>query len=368
MNEKVVFLLGDVTAKGGIEKVTITLVEELKRLLGMNSSIVSLYKSGIKPSFSCDETRIEYLSNKHETSMFNRKLGLFSGLIFDLYYIIKKSIALVKTIKKNKASIVVCCDIKMVLLAYITSFFVQFKIVAVEHFEYDVPNSILKCLRTFLYKKISKVVILTSEDVDKYHWLPSDKLHIIPNIVSVKKDPLIEKEKVVLAVGRLCHQKGFDILINAWARSEARNSDWRLEIYGDGEDKAMLEGEIQSLELSNVLIKPFSSDIDKKYDMAQIFILSSRFEGLGMVLIEALAHSLPCISFDCPAGPKTIIKNNINGLLVPTGDEDKLSKSIDSLISSSEMRERFSKIAPSSISMFNSDSVTNKWLLLFRDM
>ncbi|MWP35844.1 glycosyltransferase, partial [Escherichia coli] len=131
------------------------------------------------------------------------------------------------------------------------------------------------------------------------------------------------EQKNVLAVGRLTHQKGFDLLLQAWA--DANTHDWRLKIIGDGEELNHLNSLITELNISNAEIIPFQKDIQRHYSSAGIFVLSSRFEGLGMVLLEALSSGLACISFDCPAGPKSIISSD-NGVLVPTGDTIKLSQ------------------------------------------
>ncbi|UTV26973.1 glycosyltransferase family 4 protein [Photobacterium atrarenae] len=361
MGDKICFAVGDATAKGGIEKVTLTLASKLKLLKSFDVSILSLYKS--HHSYICDITDVpvDYLSEKSETSMYNRNFNIIKGTFFDLFYILNKSIRFRKYLKNNKPDVVVCCDVKMVLLAYIASIFMGIKIIAVEHFEYDVPNVILKKVRKLIYKKIKNVVILTDEDKDKYSWLNPGQLKVIPNIVSVRRENVVEKKNTIVAVGRLCYQKGFDLLIDAWSQICEKNNTWRLEIYGDGEDRDRLLEQVDKYQIKNIAIKPFSSNIDIVYQQSKIFVLSSRFEGLGMVLIEALAHSLACISFDCPAGPKTIIKDGKNGILVPTGDVGKLASAMDLMISDQDLRVKYAENAFGSISQFSDRVVTDKW-------
>ncbi|MEZ9296892.1 glycosyltransferase family 4 protein [Vibrio splendidus] len=354
------FLLGDATGKGGIEKVVLTLSSALAK--HHNSRVISLYKGGEQNAFSNLNTPVDYLSINNERSMYNRKYSGLLSYIFDVYYIAKKSVSLIRYSREKKLDVLVTCDIKMACLAYLASLFCDFKIIAVEHFEYDVANAILKKIRKFLYNRFEKVITLTNEDFEKYYWLNDKKLDVIPNIVKVNvlQDDMA-KENEIVAVGRLTHQKGFDLLIEAWSQIEGKNEGWKLSIYGDGEEKDNLQKLIKSYLLENVVLNPFTDNIDAVYSKSKVFVLSSRYEGLGMVLIEALAHKLPCVSFDCPAGPKTIIKHDYNGLLVSTGDVSSLAESINLIINNSELRHKYSNNALASIHDFSEDVVVEKW-------
>lgn len=362
---KIYFLLGDATAKGGIEKVTFTLASALNKYYDVK--LVSLYKSGSESVFDSGDVSIKYLSNHDEISMYNRPYKGVLGYLYDFYYIIKSSYSLSSFLRKSQPQIIVTCDIKMTLLAWLSSFFTNNKIIAIEHFEYDVAHPILKKVRQALYKKISAVVTLTGEDSDKYYWLSKYRLHVIPNIVQIKLPASkVEKRNDIVAIGRLNEQKGFDLLIAAWSLVNVKHSDWTLKVYGDGEDKLKLEELIEKNEIENIELIPFTKDIDIVYQQAKAFVLSSRFEGLGMVLIEALAHRLPCVSFDCPAGPKTIIESEYNGLLVPTGDISKLAEALDRVLSSQALRNKFSANALNSIQNFSESNVLKQWEVLLK--
>ncbi|MGK0254833.1 MAG: glycosyltransferase involved in cell wall biosynthesis [Mariniflexile sp.] len=361
------FLLGDATAKGGIEKVTFTLASALNEYY--KAKLISLYKTDLDSVFDKESIDVKYLSNHIEVSMYNRPYKGFLSYLFDLFYIIKKSYSLSTVLKKTHSQVIVTCDIKMTLLAWLSGFFSHRKVIAIEHFEYDVAHPILKKIRKVLYKKIAGVVTLTSEDYDKYYWLPKHKLHVIPNIVQIKLPTAkIKKKNDIIAVGRLTDQKGFDLLIKAWNIVGKQHTDWTLKIYGDGEDKLKLEKMIEEYEIKNISLQPFTKDIDQVYQQAKLFVLSSRYEGLGMVLIEALAHQLPCISFDCPAGPKTIIQHDYNGLLVPTGDITKLAAAMDQLLSSQYLRDKYSGNALNSIHDFSEESVLKRWNILLEGL
>lgn len=361
--------LGDLSSKGGIERVTVALANGLSKFYKV--TIISLYRGTKELPFRPNENvNVIYINNDFETSMYNRQLGLFEGLKFDVTYIKRKLTKFSeKKIEFNESDVFISCDVKMSVLLYLLAKKSKSKIIAIEHFEHDVGNVVLRKIRGVLYPKFAAVLSQTYEDKSKYlKWLPAAKHKVIPNIVSFKpKDNTQQKIKQneVLAVGRLTSQKGFDLLLKAWALADTKG--WCLKIIGDGEEYGDLMSLISSLNISNADIIPFQNNIQQHYDSAEIFVLSSRYEGLGMVLIEALSSGLACISFDCPAGPKTIITND-NGLLIPTGDIEKLCKAISLLIANEEIRKKLQANAVLSIDKFEESNVVAEWRELLNEI
>ncbi|MCW6033884.1 glycosyltransferase family 4 protein [Pantoea sp. JK] len=356
------FILGDVSSRGGIERVTITLANSLSSICKVK--LISLYQTKNKLSFNVSEkVSLEIINNKHEVSMYNRKMGTVKGLFFDFLYIKKKSGSLKKIAKSNNA-IAITSDVKMTLLAKVSGYK---NIIAVEHFEYDVISPILKVVRKLLYKKISCVISQTEEDKKKYDWLPADKHCVIPNIVEEPNQITCyeKRSKIVLAVGRLTHQKGFDLLLRSWKRINA--PDWKLKIVGEGEEFRNLQYFIKSNKLTNVILCPFSNAIEQHYNDAKIFVLSSRYEGLGMVLVEALSYGLACISFDCPAGPRTIL-NQDNGILIEPENVESLTAYLQELIGNRELQNNMNKSAIASIDRFKSSVIIEQWISIIRDV
>ena len=123
-------------------------------------------------------------------------------------------------------------------------------------------------------------------------------------------------QKRAIAVGRLSRQKGFDMLVEAWALIEKEVPDWKLDIYGQGPLQKELQGQIDGLGLGNAELKGFSDDIHKEYMESSLFFLSSRYEGFVLVLMEAMATGPPAVSLRCKEGPEETIDNGINGYLV----------------------------------------------------
>lgn len=357
----VYFFLGDISSRGGIERVTVTLANALSKIYPV--CVISLYKSNADISFTLNKSvELKILNDGPEKSMYNRTGGV-KAFLFDFWYMLKKNQQLMKLKYITKNDVLISCDIKMSMLLGLFCSFRKTKIVAIEHFEHDVGNTILKKIRKLLYPHLYSVVSLTPEDKTKYlTWLPENKHWVIPNILQdTPKNKLSEyysREKIVLAVGRLSHQKGFDLLIKAWSKVDTQ--DWVLEIVGDGEERNSLTELITSLNLETVRIIPFQKNIEAFYERSQLFVLSSRYEGLGMVLLEALSYGLPCISFDCPAGPKTILSEG-NGILVPTGDVNLLSDSITKMIKDSSQRLDYHNKSTITLCNYSETTVITKW-------
>lgn len=355
--------LGDIASKGGIERVSVNLANALSSLYPVR--LISLYCSTKEMSFLPGKAvSIDIIHNGFEESMYNRSKSLFSGMLFDISYINRKSKELKQRLLIDKNTIAICCDVKMALLAKRAGYK---KIIAIEHFEYDVINPILKKIRKLLYKKINALVTLTSEDKDKYAWLSNRQHKIIPNIVDVpeKISDFSLRDNTVLAVGRLTSQKGFDLLLKAWRKIDSSN--WILKIIGDGEDRELLLSFINENNMTNVKLLPFTKKIHDEYNHAKIFVLSSRYEGFGMVLVEALAFGMACISYDCPAGPKTILNNN-NGILVEAENVEHLAQALEKLMKDEALQRTYSEISPSSIHNYTEGKVLSEWDMLIKQV
>jgi glycosyltransferase involved in cell wall biosynthesis len=182
-----------------------------------------------------------------------------------------------------------------------------------------------------------------------------------------EKTPMNEKR--VLAVGRIVDQKGFDLLVKAWHIAHPKAPDWKLRIVGAGKLQKDLEKLIQSLGVSqSVEILPPTKDVVAQYKQASIFALSSRHEGLPLVLIEAMAMGLPAVSFDCETGPSDIVIDGKTGILVPPLDTDKMAEAFVSLMTDQEKRMEFSKNAIEASAKFGIEAIVDQWEQLFNQL
>jgi glycosyltransferase involved in cell wall biosynthesis len=223
-------------------------------------------------------------------------------------------------------------------------------------------------MRQLIYqlKKLDKFITLTEED--KMLWTELKNVQTINNPLSFFPDRISQCEnKQIIAAGRYVPQKGFDLLIEAWSLVEKKHPDWKLLIFGDG-DRKLLENIINKNNLQNCNLKHSTNDIASEFINSSIYVLSSRFEGFGMVIIEAMACGVPPIAFECPCGPKDIINNLKDGILVNSGDINELAEKICFLIENEEIRKDMGSNARKNAERFKIEHIAEQWKLLFEEL
>lgn len=216
-------------------------------------------------------------------------------------------------------------------------------------------------------KKLDKFVVLTDED--KNNWIE------LNNTVTINNPLAFFPEKVssctnhqVIAAGRYSPEKGFDKLINAWALVIQKHPDWTLRIFGNGDSKNYKDL-INTLNLKkSCILEQAVNNIEDKFCESSILVLSSSYEGFGMVISEAMACGIPAVSFACPCGPKDIIKNGIDGILVENGNIQKLAKNICFLIENENIRKKMGQKARINITRLKIENVSKQWETLFNEI
>jgi glycosyltransferase involved in cell wall biosynthesis len=223
-------------------------------------------------------------------------------------------------------------------------------------------------LMTYLGSGFSKFVVLT--EGNKKEWSSLRNLMVIPNPLSFcPNESSTLQNKKVLAVGKHGYQKGFDLLLAAWQKVIVKYPDWQLDIYGKSTSDLELEKLSIKLKIEkSVCFYPPELDIENKYLDASIYVMSSRFEGFGMVLIEAMACGVPCVSFDCPYGPSDIINHESDGLLVPKGDTIALASALSQLIANESTRMRMGIQAKENVKRYLPEVIMQQWDVLFKSL
>ena len=173
----------------------------------------------------------------------------------------------------------------------------------------------------------------------------------------------------IISIGRYSEQKGYDRLIEAWIKVNRKHPDWHIRIYGEGQDRNSLQELIEKHHIENSFsLCPPTKSIQEKYLESSIYVMSSRFEGLPMALLEAMACGVPCISFDCPYGPAEIITPEEDGILVKNGNTDELADAICRLIEDTDKRIRMGKQAQKNIQRYSREEVMKLWDELFNTL
>ncbi|MEB5667097.1 glycosyltransferase family 4 protein [Aeromonas veronii] len=315
--KRICFFIGNLNNAGGTERVSSVIASELQRR-GYQIHMLSL-QCGDEPFF-------ELADGIHISQLFTTA---GRGMLRLPQAIVK----LRRYLQQHQINILVDVDSMLALYALPAVMGLKVRHICWEHFFYH--NDLGKPARRLARKLAARFAddVITLTERDREFWLANTigkaNITVIPNPVTIKLPTVINphKEKLFLAVGHLTHIKGFDLLLKAWAQVVPNHPDWRLRIVGDGEDKTMLEQLRRKLNIeASTELVPKTNNIAAHYQQAAFFVMSSRFEGLPLVLIEAQAYGLPIVSFDCDTGPAEIIKHGETGWLCMAGNVTSLGE------------------------------------------
>jgi glycosyltransferase involved in cell wall biosynthesis len=224
------------------------------------------------------------------------------------------------------------------------------------------------------YGGLDAVVTLTEQDAEDYRALLGDRVRVlaipnaVPDLHGARACP-DAANTVAVAAGRLTRQKGFDLLIKAWQGVAAAHPDWMLDIYGEGNQRSKLQHQIDTADLQRqVHLRGFTPNLHEELARASLYVLSSRFEGFPMVLLEAMGCGLPSVTFDCPTGPSSLIDEGVNGLLVRPRSVAGLTTAVNHAIEHPALRARLGASAHLTASAYARAAIAARWESLFRDL
>lgn len=352
------FTIANVSKTGGEERMCVLLANELSSL-GHDITIVSQNNYyWQKPIFKID-SRIKIRSMKR-TLVDWTVCRLFRRLRFDLW-------KYRRILKRQGIQLIIDVDTEVSLDSSIAKKGLDIKLISWEHFcfqrfkEREISSAIIECIKS----NADKLVVLTKADQTLFRkccGIPENKIVQLYNPSPIERNEFIcHNGKKVLAMGRLENEKGYDMLLKAWATVEKEASDWCLEIVGEGSQRESLISLCDSLGLQQVNFMPFTDNPYEKYLDASIYALSSRHEGFPLALLESANMSLPVVAFDCPNGPGEIVVDGVNGYLVEPGNVELFAEKLLSLIKDSDMRERFSRNALETVKDLKISGIIKKW-------
>lgn len=353
---KVTFLCTDSSLERGSERLTAALATALAQEYSVN--IVSLYQQNEKLAFEIEPTV------KASILCQGKRLQMPAKFFQKL----KELLLVSKVVSKGEGEVFIgvgyYCSILLGLFAWLNR---SNKYFAWELSIYGATKGKWKRLRAIFYKNLHGIICVNETEKMLYqqHF---PHVHVIPNFLPFKpKVTASLAAKQFISVGGLEEEKGFDLLIEAFYK--ANLPDWELLIVGNGSKRNDLEILIEKYKLQNrVTIAPFLKDIASAYANAGCYVLPSRNESFGMVLIEAMECGLPCIAFNCPSGPKYIIKDQVNGLLVPANDTEKLAQAMKAIAHKEVAVEELVREAKKEVLSYQIENVLPLWLDLFKHL
>ncbi|EQA04542.1 glycosyltransferase family 4 protein [Glaesserella parasuis] len=352
--KNIAFLVLSLDVAGGVERVVTTITNSIVSLNTSNIFVLNFYGNS-QPFFHLDK-RIKF------TYLYDKKSRMSDNFV--------DSISKIRVfLKENNIEELVVVDIGLTIQANLACFGLNINKIFWNHGNYLPYNNEripfrIKLARCLVKTYFSHIITLTERD--KSEWIKfysgRAKVSVVLNpssydITNVNPDI---GNKVILSIGRMEYQKGFDLLIESWAKIKDKKG-WKLHIVGDGKEKDKLSFLIKKYNLDDsIVIYPFSSNVSDLYRSSSVYCMSSRFEGLPLVLIEAISFGLPVVSFDCYMGPAEIIKNS--GILCEPENIESLSKALSYFLSISEDEYNlFSKNAQKDAERFCLSKIINDW-------
>jgi glycosyltransferase involved in cell wall biosynthesis len=355
----------NVIGSGGVQFVLSRITSALSRR-GIKINIISCFPGDSPCPFPFD-TKIDlfYIQNKlrhNPDSSFFKKFQFWFYIFFKIKFFLKD--------KNIDYHVSVSPALSIIIILY--SFIYRLKVILWENVQFHVYKKLLNIIRLFLFKHAYCVVVVSNDDLVFLKKKGVNALLIFnPNSLEIKNNNLFQPlafSNNLIAAGRLVWQKGFDMLIDvAYILKSKHKANFKITIVGDGPMKDILFNKVKRLELESfIFFHPFTVDIANIFKRHSVFLLTSRFEGLPVVLLDSQAYGLPCISFNCPTGPSEIIENGVNGYLIDCFNLDNFALKINELISNEDTFYKFSSNSVIKSNSFFLDDIIEKWLFLLK--
>lgn len=350
----VVFLIDSLSVVGGTQRVSTTVAGQLARR-GYTVTLLSQYGQG---------AAFPLPPGVEACTLGGAPVSLRSGYLGAVR-------ALRCWLRLRRPDVLVLVESKLSNVAYPAALGLRLRRVAWEHHHF---NENLGARSQMLARRVAaygghEVVTLTRRDAREWRSrLPLTWARIAPiaNPLSFARpadNPYRTDSRTVFAAGRLTKQKGFDLLLSAWAQVEPQFPEWTLRILGSGEDDAALRQQAAELGLTRCVISGPTDDIEAEFRAAGLYALSSRHEGLPMVLMESLAYGVPAVAFDCPTGPGDLLAPG-GGLLVPPGEIGAFARALQRLMADAPLRRQMSAEAFEHSRRYDADHIASEWVRL----
>lgn len=361
--KKIMLYIDSMAPSGGIERVNANLFNNFVDKYDVTFLVKNTKKSFYELN---DNIKIESLnipfSNNMNYSKITRIIVVFLDIIFSIY-------KLRKYFKNSHFDYIFTVNPQGALQIYLSN--KNTKIIATEHGSIKAYNKIYSFIQKKIYPKCYKLIVPTTFDETEYNKIGIQAI-CIPHLSTYKvaENNFDNKSYNVLNVGRLTSDKQQLLLLDIWndiKKENLVNDRWKLIIIGDGEEKNKIISKVQDYSLeSSVELVDATKEINKYYRNSRIFAFTSRMEGFGMVLLEAMSFGNACISFDCPSGPRDIIKNEVNGYLIECYDKVAYKDKLVSLMNDEEKNEYMSYNAKQTVKEWNNDDILNRWYTILK--
>lgn len=360
MKKKICFFSGDITRSGGTEHVSVQLANSLLADGAYDICFVSLTEQQEKPFYPLSPEIKRYHFGEKWINPGPKYIPLIGRLR--------------KFLKEQEIDIIIDIDIVLDVLSIPAARGLKTKVVAWEHFNCEYEQSVLyrRWISRLTARSADFIVTLTEEDRKNYGTVLGRKSRIraIYNMpAKMQSKEAVPRGNLIVTSGRLTYQKGTEYLAQVAVSVLKKHREWKWLILGDGEERHILEQAIAENGLENQLIlKGTVESVESYLERAKLFVLTSRYEGFGMCLVEALQMQVPCVCFDVKVGPSEIISNGQNGVLIPPFDCEKMIEAIDDFIKNPDRLEEMSANTGIGLERFDDRNITEQWKSVLNEL
>lgn len=374
---KVIYFCHTLAVKGGLEKILVNKMNYLSEYYGYEMYFVTSDQGSHPLAYELHSSVTHIDLNINFYQRFRYKI--FKR--FYLYWRMKREYrnGVKQLLDKINPDVLIFFTNALFEMKLVKSLHIDIPIVVESHcarntveprrkFPSNVYYSILKKYHEKSVANVDVLVCLTNNDATL--WKDIKNPIVIPNMINrpitCKKN--FENSYRIICVGRLSANKGYDLLIDAWQKIHEKYSEWKIDVYGEGELEKEIRNKIKKAGITNIHLKGITDNINKEYLQSDFLVLSSKFEGFGLVLAEAMACGIPCVAFDCPFGPSDVIRDKEDGLLVENGNTVKLAEAISWMIDHDEERLKMGENAKKNIERYYPERIMPMWDNLFNDL
>lgn len=353
--KNICFLLGSINGIGGTGRAVSILVNELQKTKKYNISVLCYYQKDKYSGYPInDDIEINTILKKP----MNMRKGILSVVTY-----------LLKYLRKRKIDTIIACGVLQFPAAIVAARAMKCQVICSDHSNYTSVSDVKyeRQARNFAARFSDVLITLTEKDIENYksNTKVNAKIDFIHNIVDNK---LLDNNstyqihsKKIISVGRLTYAKNYELLIEIAAEILPKYPDWCWDIYGSGELNDNLQEKITEMQVERLTLKGAVSNIYELYQEYAFLVMTSRYEGYPMVLLESIANKVPAIAFDCQTGPSDIINHNQTGLLIEENNITQMINSIEQMILNSSNRIRMSQNCESAMGEFSTTDIINKW-------
>ena len=377
---KIVYIYSTIATKGGTERMITEKANYLANHFGYDVTIITCIQHPYEKNSFCTSKKVKQIKLgfpyfSQYKYKYPKRLWVKYAINKELRELLTKEIQHIKPdmligIGHFKADIVcnIDCEAKIIVECHEARHFTQS---GMSQHQDLISKLFLSLYRNAYFRTIEKKAdaVVTLTQGDKELWNKAKRVEVIPNFTIMPIHHISKCEgKRVIAVGRLSWEKGYDRLIKIWKIVELKHPDWLLDIFGEGELEKDLKEDVVKNNIRNITIHKFTDTISYEYTKSSICVMTSYYEGFALVLLEALKHGVPCIAFNCPFGPSSIIEDNHCGFLIENDNINLFAEKLSILIENAKLRKAFSEAAINRSEAFTVGRIMEQWKSLFESL